>query len=243
MAAPTYGATGAAASTPVGGVLSIPFPAGVAAGDLLVAVVGVAASIALPSGWTNLAHDTSAGILNARAFCKVAAGSESGSQPVMIGAAAPDTSGNMFRIAGVGTAPIDVASAWTSGATGPSVTTTDDERLVVAVILRAGTGNTFTPPSGFLERFDRQSQGGTVAAAVATKTQTAEGASGTTSWSASGTNSSTRTLTFAVAPAAPLVSASIERRVAGVWGGGVGRREDGVLVPRSVLRLSGGTWS
>lgn len=120
QAAVTWGASGGAAATSGTTSLSVPHPSGIAAGNLLVLVVGnkyPTAGPATPAGWSLAAQATGglggqaadSGAVYSTVFVKVATGSESGNLSVTL-AGANSSMARMFRY-------VKTGASWDTAAT------------------------------------------------------------------------------------------------------------------------------
>jgi hypothetical protein len=192
--------------------LTIARPAGVVAGDLLLAVVGhqggTARGMTPPPGWTPVPNGDYAQGTNARihAWYLIAGASEPDSYTFTItGGSGQDTSGALFAITGASAAaPINaslgqVNASSSKTATAPSVTTSAANTLLL-YCAAVSTGVTFTPPSGMTEQLDLGTTG-TYKVTTTIATQELAGA-GPTGPRAATTSVSTRgvALTIAIGP-------------------------------------------
>lgn len=153
---------------------AVPYPAGIAAGDLLVLhIVTNGGAVTTPAGWTAVYNETVLANPKGGLFIAVAAGTESGNLTVTTAS----TTGNamMFRYTGVEAAtPQDAAATSVSlDATTdttvdlPAITTvTANTMLVYADGANSGTV-TMTGPAGSTERVDQGTLAGTGAKAGA----------------------------------------------------------------------------
>lgn len=134
-------------------------PAGVTAGDVLMAAVttrGVP-TIPAPSGWATVLETRNETIMQQVVFVRVAGSSEPDSYTFSF-AKAVSATGGILAYSGVDpTSPIDVAagsvSASSATVTAPSVSTTTDDGLVIAVFGIARLSS-FTEAEGMTERLD-----------------------------------------------------------------------------------------
>jgi RHS repeat-associated protein len=168
--------------------LSLSRPAGVQAGDLLIAQVtvvgGSGVAVAAPSGWSSLSSVANGTAVSENVYWRAAAAGDpvswswtwSGSQKA---------SGAVVAYSGadVSAAPV-FAAALVAGTSlsAPSVTTVRDNAAVLS-LLGVQTGTAITPGSGQAERWEASSSGGTAASRTtsegADKLQPVAGASGT----------------------------------------------------------------
>ena len=177
-----------------------------AAGDylVLVAVSGPTNTLNTPSGFTQTYGD---GALYG-VFTKVATGSEGTSFTV----SNFDTAGILFAflITGVAGAPLDVSAMATNTNSGPSVTTTVANDLILSIYIKTNDNAATTVPTGFTLLQNDQinaKNGGPIRCTVAYGAQSAIGSTGTFGWStASGTASNLVTMAIA----SPVASNSIQ---------------------------------
>lgn len=180
------------------------YPAGVVSGDLVVAVAHAYDNgIADKSGWEVLRSGA-----NLTMFWKIYAGTEGASETFSLNSGSGGVGSAIMVFRGSDKVNLDNVSAvnnsTSSTAVCPSVTTTVDDCLIV---MAGGTfddlSSPFTPPGGVDERADLPlpGGGGTTDAAMfaGTASQASAGATGTYSWSMSGSNN-WRTMTVAFAP-------------------------------------------
>lgn len=176
----------------------IPYPSGITAGELLVAVVGTSVTTAptsVPSGWTLTKAQNGNNSVSVSMWHKVATGSESGTES--FGTTSGRTTGHMFRLSGVDTTtPVD-ATAVGAGApvqttfTMPTITTaTDGAMLIHGIVLNASnrTTNDIVTLSGTTLvgiTADAGANGGRITGAYSETIATA-GATGTRVWSKTG---------------------------------------------------------
>jgi hypothetical protein len=211
--------------------LSVNKPAGVVAGDVMVAAIAADgnASIAVPSGWSatglyNAASWTSTGWV--QTVFKVAGASEPASYSWALGTSRPAV-GTIVDYIGVdNAAPIQISGNGTgtaSPAVAPAITTTSANQMVIANVAGRNTAGafTFTPPAGVTDRVEVYSSAGTIrtgnnsadsiqAAAGATPTRSFTIAPTTTAWVGITTGlkpNATGALAFEVAPDTPLLPA------------------------------------
>lgn len=201
----------------ISGTMSIPPPSGIQDGDLLVAFVTVSGAggnfTSAPSGWT-LQQDIAVNPFS-RCYTKVAS-SESGNYDWGLAATATfNYVGGIHRINGVDpTTPVNVSGKNNGSAADPianGVTTTVVNCLVLAGVAQnsATVAVTFTPPTGWDERWDLS--GGIVqpvSQTSATNEFAAAGATGNQTYNSSALVASNYScITIAIAPG-PLTIAS-----------------------------------
>lgn len=183
------------APTSAGTSLTIAKPTGTVDGDLMVAIVSKRdddGDWAAPDGtWTLLFETTTleGNDMRFAVFYKIA--SSEGSSYVFTNSASDAEAGGIITIRGVNPSnPINVhATAEKDDAvntfTGPSVTTTEDNCLLLMVLTTERFVEGITEPSGSTEQWDLV--GGTATRmtnTLATKSQASAGSSGTYTWSA-----------------------------------------------------------
>ncbi|MGH2699559.1 MAG: Ig-like domain-containing protein, partial [Actinomycetota bacterium] len=164
--------------------LSIDRPAGVAAGDVMLASIDVRGKpqVTPPVGWTLIRSDVNGSALKLETYYRSAGSSEPASYtwtfPVERGAA-----GGIAAFSGVDTgAPVDASGGQVNASstliTAPSITTTvPDTMLVGSFAIRGATQ--IAPPSGMTERWDLASTGSSkITSAGATEARAATGATG-----------------------------------------------------------------
>jgi len=171
--------------------LTIPTPAGTAAGDVTLAAVAVRGSAAItqPAGWTLIRTDKAGTYLEQALFSRVAGAGEPPSFTWSFSASVP-AAGGIFDYQGVSTVtPVGPAAgtgttSTTSSIVAPSVTTTAPGALVIGMFSIGGS-NSVTPPAGMTEHGEAASTAGsnhvtwegcdfTPSAAGATGTKTAK---------------------------------------------------------------------
>lgn len=146
---------------------AVPYPATVAANDLLVLhIITNGGAVTAPAGWTEVFNEATLTNPRGGLFIKVADGTETGDLSVTVG----NSTGNamIFSYTGVDTTtPQDAAatsvenSASTTDSTMPAITTvTADTMLVYANSANSGS-TTMTGPAGSTERVDHGVTGGT----------------------------------------------------------------------------------
>lgn len=203
MAAPAVATTevsgGASATT-----LTVTMPAGISAGDLLLAHVsiGVNRTITAPSGggW-NLVYD-SLNVHRCATYWKIAGGSEPASYDWTLDVGTT-WNASALRITGAhASAPVEATAedVTASNLTSPSVITLGPDRLIVR-LFSMGRDRTFTEPSGYTKRTDALA-GSSCDNSTATITQAVAGASGTAAWSLSGAADRSIHHALAIAPPA-----------------------------------------
>lgn len=162
-------------------------PDGTQAGDLLVAVIAQAngdTGVTAPSGFTQIRNDPhAASNVSITSLWKLAGASEPADYTFTTSAGDKIASMQLIRGAHQ-TTPINAHNGQTGSATdpvAPSVTTTADRCLKIAVCAQftTATTQTYTPPAGYEERADQASAGSLkVCGEVCTRVQAAQGASG-----------------------------------------------------------------
>ncbi len=223
--------------TSKGLTLTIPFPAGVVDGDLLVAFISSkipSGDINTPSGWTAVGPRIAAGgWITGQAFYRIAA-SEGASQNFTT-TVSERSSGVMLRIDGQHASTFlnafasdsNTSSSETSSVS-PSVTTTADGCLVLSFHANrdAEAPTDGAPPSGMSQVAHTTASFG-AAAAVAQATQATMGATGAKSWTLDAAGAWI-TWTVAIAPATT------------GGGGGGGTSEGGrPVIPRGLYLKNG----
>lgn len=154
-----------AGTSPTATNLTLTVPSPINDGDLMIAFVsasGVAATITPPAGWTLEESVATTPFLNC--YSRVAS-SEPVSYNWAIGGTTINFAGGIHRIIGFNTSdPTDIDAQSNASATdpvGPAVVTTVVNTLVIGCVAQTpATAATFTPPAGWLERWDQA--GGTV---------------------------------------------------------------------------------
>lgn len=178
---------------------AVPYPASVAAGDLLVLVGScnhASTATTLPSGWTQQAmaygdNGGTAAVPNLFVATKIAAGSEGGTS-LNVTHANTVSSWQILAASGVDqTTPLDIAAAITIPSAGGSTVTIPSQTVVttgaalVYLATLSGSSSTATPPSGFTETGDRST--GTRPLTTGYKLGVSAGATGTVVVTFSGT--------------------------------------------------------
>jgi len=216
--------------------LSLAKPSGVVEGDVLLAVMlnndSTRSLDTLPSGWT-LLHNTAAALPTSAEMWvvwKKAGASEPASYDFTFnygfnGAAqiVAFRDGNTININGAAAvSAVDSASPYTS--TAPSITTTENDCLLIAINgCRVTTQATpsFTVPSGYTSRIEAKSEYDERMFAVSDKTLASAGASGTAAgeWSITGGGDArTTAVHLAISPAAAAYVARPASDIsAGTW--------------------------
>ena len=172
-----------------GGSQTLSTPAGVAAGDVLLAQIVTRDNVALtpPNGWTFLRKDGTGPFSSI--YYRVATAGEPASATWT--SASVRWAGGMGAWSGAdGAAPIVTTSGTAGTLAAPSVTTTRPNQTLVAFYGQNHTAG-FTPPAGMAERWDRASaQSGSppqqVGSGAADEPFTAVGATGTRTATGSG---------------------------------------------------------
>jgi hypothetical protein len=141
--------------------LVIAKPAGVVAGDALLASVAVRGNPVLtpPAGWTLVRLDLSGGTIRQAIYVRIAGASEPVSYTFTL-SNAQSAAGGIVAYSGVDpTTPIDAhggqINASSTSLTAPSITTTGANRMLVAFYAIPNL-TTYTAPAGMTERFDQQ---------------------------------------------------------------------------------------
>ena len=156
---PSSGFRSATSATASGASLTLARPAGVAANDLLVAVIDVLANptVTAPSGWTLARSDTIASGTHMRQalYTRVATAAEAGAYTWTFSTADP-AAGAVADYVGVQVAnAVDATSGQTTvngtTLTAPSVTTTAANDILVAAFAISDTG-TLSAPTGMTQR-------------------------------------------------------------------------------------------
>jgi methionine-rich copper-binding protein CopC len=140
--------------------LVIPAPAGVAAGDALLAAVATrgAPTITAPAGWALVRQDANASTMRQAIFVRIAGASEPASYTFTL-SSAQSAAGGVVAYTGVNaTTPVDVhggqLNASSTAITAPSITTTGANRMIVG-FFGAPVLTSMTPPGGMTERYDQ----------------------------------------------------------------------------------------
>lgn len=181
-------------------VIDVPYPSGILAGDVLLALVSSgdlatsgARTPATPTGWTLVSPGTFIGTATAIAaysFVRVADGAETGTQPFTYSAGPLNGTGEMHLLRGASATGIVTASAGllatalNTDPVSPTVSTPVANCLVFAWLVHdhALLSNTHNPPASHLERTDFQaaSAGNSLLGSTsATRVFGAAGATGT----------------------------------------------------------------
>ncbi|HVW33756.1 MAG TPA: Ig-like domain-containing protein [Acidimicrobiia bacterium] len=154
------------AQNPTGATLSIPKPAGVVPGDVLVAAVGIrgAPAVNAPAGWTLVRRDQAGTYTTQAIYYRVVTAVEPNSYLWSFSAPVP-AAGGILAYQGVKTsAPVNASNGGglnsdSLSITAPSVTTTVAGARVLG-FFSIGGGNTITPPTGMTERGEASSTAG-----------------------------------------------------------------------------------
>ncbi|MGI9610820.1 MAG: CSLREA domain-containing protein, partial [Acidimicrobiia bacterium] len=220
---------------PDGGTLSLPVPAGVTSGDVLIAQVSYNApagsTITPAAGWTvidieeNASHD----IIQAL-YWRVATGAEPAQYGFDLTSGAANTAtGAIVAYGDVDTTdPIDAFGAQSNGTStslvAPSITTTESDTTLVALFSNRSNAP-LTPPAGMTERWDISTVTGVgdpneTAAEGAEETLGAAGPTGTRTASTTASDGSIGHLVaLTPAPADPVVLDHIETGTSTIAGG------------------------
>jgi PKD repeat protein len=173
--------------------ISVAKPVGTATGDVLVACLASngtrVASTGVPTGWTQIAAILQGTSTRAFGYYKVATANEAGSYTWTLNAAVAN-SGGIIRYSGVSsTTPLDGTPTWASGSaatsgTVPGLTTSAAGAMLVGCmsIDSSSTSVTITPPSGSTALWNLAGKRQTAADSL----QPAAGATGTQTWTFSG---------------------------------------------------------
>ena len=179
----TRGAVSQAVNTATSTTLTIPKPANVAEGNLLVSCValngGTVTATGVPAGWTRLAAATSIANPKVYGFYKVATASEPASYSWTT---TSTTSGGGIATyagaAGLDTAATTAAGAAASSGTVPAVTTTTANAMLVGCMSVNSSSVTLTSPAGMAQVVETGARRFEVADAI----QAAAGPSGAKTW-------------------------------------------------------------
>lgn len=162
----TFRASSSAANA-VSTSLTIPAPAGVAADDVLVAVVDARGNPTLtaPAGWTLVRLDISGFVMRQGIYVRVAGPSPPASYTWTL-SSAQSAAGGIAAYAGVDTAsPVMTHSGQisptnaTNSIVAPSITTTENGSMILG-FFGVSNNTSVTPPAGVTERFDVVSNAG-----------------------------------------------------------------------------------
>lgn len=207
----TFRSAGAVVSNG-GNTVNVPFPASIAAGDLLVIqlfTAGGTSTLTTPTGWTLLlGPNTTPGTAAAHVYVltKIATGSETGTQTVVFSGSF--LGGIMSAFSGVDTTtPVDVsayANLATSGtsAVAPSVTTTQANTLLLHMYWVGAASSSVTPNGADTEIYDSFDTNFGFVIEAATIAKAATGASGTSTATNSAAMNGGGAATLALAPTA-----------------------------------------
>jgi len=184
----------ASAQNPTATTLTIGRPAGVVAGDVMVAGIGIrgAPAVATPAGWTLIRTDAAGTYTTQALYYRVATAAEPASYTWSFSQSVP-AAGGISAYQGVSTAnPVNASGGTGTNSTtvsilAPSITTTVPGAEVVGFFSIGGT-NSITAPAGMTERAEASSTAGSNHATWETSdfTQPTAGATGTRT--ATGTN-------------------------------------------------------
>src|SRR4051812_7446283 len=211
--------------------LAITKPAGVVAGDVMIAAVGANGNTAItaPAGWSSVGLYDAAAWSNTgwiQVLFKIAGSSEPASYSWALGTTRP-AAGTIVDYIGVdNAAPIQISAVGTgtaSPAVAPTITTTSANQMVISTVGGKNTSGafTFTNPAGTTDRVEVYSSTGTTRAGIdnADSIQAAAGATPTRSFTIAPTTTewagitvglkpnTTGALAFDVAPDAPALPA------------------------------------
>jgi N,N-dimethylformamidase beta subunit-like protein/uncharacterized protein DUF4082/cadherin-like protein/Big-like domain-containing protein/purple acid phosphatase-like protein len=174
-----------AAHNDTASTLALPVPAGVLAGDLMLASVAArgAPATTAPDGWTLLRNDANGTQLRLITYYRIASGAEPASYKWVF-SAARSAAGGIVAYSGVDTIhPVDLAAGRANlsskSITAPSVTTRANGVLLVGFFGLA-TSATLTPPDGMLEQIEERNDpvGNDIVTGTADALQPAAGATG-----------------------------------------------------------------
>ncbi|MBD1542923.1 phytase [Arthrobacter sp. IA7] len=172
-------ATNTAAST----TLTVPKPANVAQGDLLVSCLslngGSVATTGVPAGWTRLAAVTAIANPKVYGYYKVATGSEPASYAWATTSTA--SGGGIARYSGASgldTAATSASGAAASSGTVPAVTSTTANAMLVGCMSVNSSSVTLTPPAGMAQAVETGARRFEVADGI----QASPGPSGAKTW-------------------------------------------------------------
>lgn len=255
MPAPAFVVAMSAVKNDTGTTLTITKDAAVADGHVLVAAVVVRSAITVtaPGGWTDLASSpqlSSTGGPAARLYAWQKVASSEGASWDFTLSAASEAAGGVIAISEANTTtPVDVTagdvdtSGFDTEATAPSVTTTQVDTLLVALLSwgAGGTARTATPPTGMTERVDVSATGTQkTGIEIATVAQAAAGASGTQAATLSASSAEDACILVAIAPAAggkikAYVSGAFVAKPVKVWTGSA-------WVVKPLKRWNGSSW-
>jgi hypothetical protein len=145
--------------------LSINVPAGVVAGDVLVATIGKTGSefVGIPSGWTRVQHVGDSSTMDFGVFYHVVAGGDPASHSfTWTGSTNRYATGGITAYRNVDNDnPVDVNGVYGSGGgnvssfPAPSITTTAANEMIVTTYGVAANNPAWTPPAGMTERIDQ----------------------------------------------------------------------------------------
>jgi PKD domain len=212
-----FRAAGTLGTSTAGAATVVPYPAGVASGDLLILqfIANATSTPATPSGWTALFGPTTTTTYGNKCyvFWRVAGGSEPSTVSVTISTG--QGAGIMSAFTGANTsAPINVHAEATlpGGGTSPTMTTPSVTTTVAnTMLLRmywAHDGTAVAPAGTDTEIYDANAPGQPCAIEAATSTQTAAGASGTTTATLNSNKWGGLGSTIAIAPATAVTPAA-----------------------------------
>jgi hypothetical protein len=180
--------------------LNLAYPAGIQAGDLIVATIqqrgGSGASITPPSGWTSKLRTNNGSSTAEETFYRNATGAESGNTAAFALAGQTNAAGQISAWSGADTTgdPTDGAAGQTGSATAtitaPTITTTTAADLLIyggGGRASAGGATTYTPDAAMSELAEADQAGGagSVSSEQAAQTLGAAGATGTRAATAS----------------------------------------------------------
>lgn len=156
------------ASVNPGTTLPVVVPATAAVGDFMVVQIttrgATLPTITAPAGWTTLRTDSSAGMLRQAVYYKFVVVGEPGATRNWTLSSSQRAAAGMMVFRGVdAVAPIDVhagrVNAASSTVTGPTITTTSPDSMLLALFGTA-TNTGFSPLASLIERYDLGTGGG-----------------------------------------------------------------------------------
>jgi hypothetical protein len=220
----------ATSNTAMASPLTMTYPTGIQAGDVLVATIhqrgGSGASISPPGGWTSKLRTNNGTSSAEETFYKIATGSESGTVGFTLTGQVQAT-GEMSAWSGVDTTgdPTDGSGGQTGSSTAtvtaPSISPTQaNDLLLFGAGGRSPTGaNTYTADAAMTERAesDNNSGSGSVSSELASQALTATGATGTRTSTATTTLQVYAAQLVALKPAAVVGGGTIKVWTGSAW--------------------------
>ena len=203
----------------------IPYPAGIVAGELLLAQIAHSASTSIstaPSGWTNLeATAGSGGGPGIGVFYRWADGTETGSVTFATSSTAGRVTGLMQRWAGVSSAIVDTpvvenAAGIVVSYDSPSVSTATAGTLILHnIALNAGSASDINTPSGMTKVTGSTGTGRRLS--VFTQAMPTPGSTGTLTWTQTSTTALQWTsASIALRPSGATVGPGLLSRIVGI---------------------------